>query len=70
MDNTIENFWKKYLKADYLERHKTIEKYLAPGFFAYYTIWEKDKKLAKHAVATFLQSYIDDLIMVMEEKNG
>ncbi|MDD5133307.1 MAG: hypothetical protein PHD81_01700 [Candidatus Nanoarchaeia archaeon] len=69
MVDKVEEFWKKYVKADYLERTKIIEKLTKGKLFNLFTSNSKvPKKIRKHALALSLQSYFDDLIDYLESK--
>lgn len=67
MKNTMEKFWKKWIKADSIEREKLLKPVVE-------FIMEADsmpEKLRKSALATGLNTYFEDLYYVIadEERN-
>jgi len=61
----ISKFWNDYIRADSLERQKIIMK--NPAMMELTTLSQALKgKILKHATATLLMSYFDDLIETLQ----
>ncbi len=63
-EKLVENFWKEFIDADYLERTAKLEKVFAQ-FVQAYEIPENKRK----AFIIMVHSYFEDLIEYYENKN-
>lgn len=63
MDESAKNFWKKYEKANFLNRRESLKKLQLVDFILNFHLFNKESLyVQENAILTQLQPYFDDAI--------
>lgn len=65
---SYEEFWRRYLRANCIERLELSRKLLESHIHACFRTYQEDKELGVHCMASIVNSFFEDLIKVLGER--